>query len=352
MTLGILVRSKPAVLAYSEKGQINQAVEMAKNAKIFGIKIKIIDFEDFRNFGKIKKTTDIIHDKCYSQRKEEKIIFKNFHKKCKKEGLPIFNDYGLIRVVGNKWKLNEFLKDKESIKECVVPTFFYDKKKIRKLLKTYGTLILKPIWGQEGTGVIEIKKNNGFFLASYKKREGGEFKIKTEKLKNLQDIESVILELWRNNNYIIQPKINSAKFENNVFDIRLTLQKMKDWEIGGIGARVAGKGSFLCNIAAGGEMFNGEYAIGKVFPQKKDNIIKKIESTAIEIGEFLEKEVDGIVAEIGFDFMIDEKGRAWLLEINSKPSPEIFYKKELEKMRRKMTFWPILFAKYYYGNKK
>lgn len=352
MTLGILVRSKLGVFSYFEEGQIHQSVEMEKNAKNYSIEIKIIDCEYIRNFEKVKKTIDIIHDKCHSQSKEEKLFLKKFHKRCKKEGLPIFNDYELIRIVGNKWRLNDFLKEKKSIKECVIPTFSYHKKKIRKLFETYGTLILKPIWGQEGTGVIEIKKNDRFFLASYKKRDGKEFKIKTEKLKNLSDVESVISEIWRNNNYVIQPKINSAKFKNNVFDIRLTLQKMKDWEIGGMGARVARGGSFLCNIAAGGEIFDGEYVIKKVFPQKRKEIIRKLKSTGVKIGKLLEKAVDGIVAEIGFDFMIDKKGDIWLLEINSKPSPEIFYKKELEKTRKKMTFWPVLFAKYYYGNKK
>lgn len=352
MVLGILVREKAQTLFYFKKGQINQAVEMKKFGKDYGVKVKIIDLKETKYFKKIKKEVDLIHDKCYSQKKEERKLFIEFHKKCKKEKVPIFNDYELIKIVGNKWRLNNFLKNKKTLKTYLVPTFFYNIKNINNLIKSCGDLILKPIWGQEGKGIINLKKGGKIFWASYKRKENGKIKIKNKKLKNFSDVGFLIKEVWRNNNYIVQPQIDSLKFKNNIFDIRLTAQKMDRWEISGIGARVAGSGSFLCNIAAGGEMFDGEYVVGKSFPTKAKEIIEELKLTAKKTAKLLEKNIDGVVAELGFDFMIDKKGKIWLLEINSKPSPEIFYKKEMENIRKKMTLWPICFAKYYYENKK
>ncbi len=351
MTLGILVRKKEDVFRYFKYGQINQVVEIKNYSKKHNIKIEIIDLYEKQKFKKIKEKVDVIYDKCYSKKPKERELFKKIHQFFRIKKIPIFNNYNLIIAVGNKWRLNNLLKNKKELKKYLIPTFLYSSKKTFNLFKKYKFLILKPIWGQEGTGVIEAKRVDDHFLVSYKKKNNGVFQIKRKKIKNISDIDFLIKKLWRNNNYIIQPKIESVKFKDRIFDIRLVLQKNKKWEISGFGARVASKDSFLCNIAAGGEIFDGKYIIREVFPKRYQKIIKDIEKAAIKIGELLEKKISGIVAELGFDFMIDKKGKVCLLEINSKPSPEIFYKKTMKKMRLKMTLWPIFFAKRYYENK-
>lgn len=352
MRLGVLVRSKEKTELFLKKGQIHQAIEMQEKSSNFGIKVKIIELKKTINFEKIKKEIDMVYDKCYTLSQDEREILKNFHQKCKDSNLPIFNDYEFLKIVGNKWKMHKFLRNEVKIKSYLIDTFFYNKKNFSKLFKLYPFLILKPAYGQEGIGVIEIKKTKDGFLERHKIEDGKTCKIISHKLKTFSDIESLILKLWRNNIYIVQPKIESAKFKGRVFDIRVTLQKNKKWEISGIGARAASKGSFLCNIGAGGEMFDGEKIIKIVFQKNAKTIIKNLKTTSIKIGQFLEKSIKGIVAEMGFDFMIDKKGKIWLLEINSKPSHEIFYKKEMEIVREKMTLWPMTFAKKYYANKK
>ena len=51
---------------------------------------------------------------------------------------------------------------------------------------------------------------------------------------------------------------------------------------------------------------------------------RKLSEAALILSSILEKNMEGIIGELGFDFGIDKTGKVWLFEANSKPGRSIF----------------------------
>jgi glutathione synthase/RimK-type ligase-like ATP-grasp enzyme len=293
---------------------------------------------------------DVIYDQCFPGTKRESDLLKNFHKKCRERNIPIFNGYKLIRLLNNKWKFYKLLLRKGKFKNHLPPTFIYQNQKgLRRLLEIYPAIILKPRYGGMGEGIISLQEKKGLSLIQYQKKINHNFKIFNKITRGLSFLPKLMREMWRNDLYIIQPKIDVAEIRGRVFDIRVVVQKEKNylgkWQISGIGARAAKKNGFLTNIHAGGEIFNGEKIIEKVFSQIARGVLNQIKEMSIGLAKVLEKEVKDLIGEIGIDFIVDKKGKIWLIEANSKPGRYIFYKKEMKDLKKKMTIAPLLFAK-------
>ncbi len=52
--------------------------------------------------------------------------------------------------------------------------------------------------------------------------------------------------------------------------------------------------------------------------------MSKLSEAALNISKALERNMEGIIGEIGFDFGLDRNGHVWLFEANSKPGRSIF----------------------------
>ena len=69
-------------------------------------------------------------------------------------------------------------------------------------------------------------------------------------------------------------------------------------------------------------------------------IEQKLTTAAITLSKSIENHLDGIIAEIGFDFGLDKHGQVWMFEANSKPGRSIFSHpklKEFELLTRKLS---------------
>ncbi len=59
---------------------------------------------------------------------------------------------------------------------------------------------------------------------------------------------------------------------------------------------------------------------------------KKLVQAALTLSQELDEQIQGNIAEIGFDLGIDEKGKVWMFEANSKPGRSIFSHPDLKKI--------------------
>ena len=57
---------------------------------------------------------------------------------------------------------------------------------------------------------------------------------------------------------------------------------------------------------------------------------ERLSNAALLLSDALDRHVEGIIGEIGFDLGIDRKGEVWLFEANSKPGRSIFTHPELK----------------------
>jgi len=75
-------------------------------------------------------------------------------------------------------------------------------------------------------------------------------------------------------------------------------------------------------------------------PEQCERTNEKLRKAAISLSSALERNMEGFIGEIGFDFGIDTLGRVWLFEANSKPGRSIFSHPDLksfELLTRKLS---------------
>lgn len=102
--------------------------------------------------------------------------------------------------------------------------------------------------------------------------------------------------------------------------------------------KIAGAGSVTTHIKSGGVIKTIAELYGDDDEAKE--VERKLSEAALILSESIEEHLDGIIAEIGFDFGLDKKGQVWMFEANSKPGRSIFSHpklKEFELLTRKLS---------------
>ena len=94
-----------------------------------------------------------------------------------------------------------------------------------------------------------------------------------------------------------------------------------------LAAKIAGPGSVTTHTRSGGEI----KTIAEIFQQEECHLYtEKLENAALLLSKSIANNMEGIIAEIGFDLGIDKHGDIWLFEANSKPGRSIFSHPELK----------------------
>lgn len=159
-------------------------------------------------------------------------------------------------------------------------TCLLTKKDIEKRFPQEMYVVVKPRFGQKGEDVRVMEKEKAALL----------------------DIED----------YICQEKIESKKIAGHHFDVRVFVQLI-DSEIFCIYSRTSR--NFVTNIAQGGRAEDAGAVLQHAFGN--DEIVREIMVISKKVVNMLKK--DFSFHEAGLDFLIDETGKIFLLEINSMP---------------------------------
>ncbi|QQZ08324.1 YheC/YheD family protein [Heyndrickxia vini] len=208
---------------------------------------------------------------------------------------------------------------------------------IERMLSKYGHIYIKPMNGSLGLGVHQIildKIKNSYYCRYHDSKNH---------LLKFPSLEALINHVFANKNLdrmIVQQGISLLRDKRRPIDFRVHANKDEhgNWHISAMAAKVAGLGSPTTHVKNGGEI----KTIEEVFKDKEEQIKykKRLEYAALDLANAIEKHLDGIIGEIGFDFGIDNKGNVWLFEANSKPGRSIFAHpnlKEFDLLTRKLT---------------
>lgn len=345
-TLGILLKDINA--SFKQKSFSLFFSKLKKEAEKRGVKVMPITSE-----SKLEEF-DIVYDRFFSKKRSDFKIRKNFLRKCQNLGKPVFNDNNFVLLAANKWETYLFLKKNKKLKSYLPKTFLFKKiSSLEDFLKVEKSVILKPNIGQKGKGIFLIKRTKESYLIIYQDKN---FKNKKIKIKNIFDIKK-FLKGWPQKGYIFQKEINVAKYKNRVFGIRILLQKVnKKWSVVLRGIRLALEESFLSNVSRGGEGKEGRsfYQILKdLFPENYQKITNEIQTISLDIANYFEQEIKGYIFEMGLDFILDKKGKIWIIEVNSKPGRGIYIKNFKKEIPLKRVLPLINFAQeIYYFNYK
>lgn len=278
---------------------------------------------------------NVVYDRLPNRKSERNPSLKSVKNRLQKEYMIPWYNPGFF----NKQDVYERLQKVSSVANYLPETDpFTSFQAIETMLSKFGHLYVKPNNGSLGIGVHQIlydKMQNSYFCR-YRDQDG------TNRLRKFSSLESLFKIVFKKRSLdkmLVQQGIQLLKIDARPVDFRVHTNKddQGNWHVTAIAAKIAGSGSVTTHVRSGGEI----KTLSEIFPPEETKIYtKKLTAASLQLSKALEKNMEGIIGEIGFDLGIDKNGDVWLFEANSKPGRSIFKHpdlKEFDLLTRKLS---------------
>lgn len=262
----------------------------------------------------------LIFDRCRIQKSHRMKELRNFKS-------TFTNIHYLNRPLGNKWTMHQKLQSSPFIEKYLPHTIKYTKNSdLIQMLKKYNFVYVKPVNGTGGRGILRIERQVGDNV----KIEGRDHERRIISPRTISAITlKDFISKWNvtSTSYLVQQGIPLELSNGRVHDYRILVQKdgLGNWNITGGAGRMGAARSITANLHGGGSAI----AMTKLmqhFVNPDVNIASvqdEINTLAIELTVFLEKQGYHL-CELAIDIAIDRNGGIWIIELNPKPSREVF----------------------------
>jgi hypothetical protein len=263
---------------------------------------------------------NVVYDRLPNRRTERKSELRSLKARMQKDYLIPWYNPGFF----SKLDVFERLQQDERAAEYLPETHqFSSFSVIERMLSNYGNIYVKPANGSLGLGIHQIlfDKHTGDYYCRYRDQDG------INKLTKFESLEKLMRKVFHKRNLahmIVQQGISLLRSEKRLIDFRVHTNKDEygQWQVAAIAAKIAGQGSVTTHVNNGGVV----KSLDELFQDKQERELyeKKLSDVSLLLSSILEKNMEGIIGEIGFDLGIDKTGRVWLFEANSKPGRSIF----------------------------
>ena len=259
---------------------------------------------------------DVIYNRIHSRAREYKKDFKHFREKVAQLLIPFFNDRFL-----SKWEVYEHLKNEKNLDSFLPETKLFSKEHFYDLAQKHHTLFLKPIHGSQGRNIFKVTRAPDSLytfetsLKSLAAKQGGPFP--------LDELYQQIKPFIHDRIYIIQQGIPLLSYQSALMDFRVLCHQNldNDWIVTSTVARIAADQEFVSNLARGGTLTRPLNALRTcINGNKAIEVLAQMKELALETASILNRNSQGIIGELGIDIGVDQGGKPWLIEVNSKPS--------------------------------
>lgn len=296
---------------------------------------------------KINRASFLVDDKWVDMETQLPLVVYNrvkstplsFLKDLEDKGVKLFTQTEVVKLAGDKLKTQRFLESK-NVKMPIAEK--YSAGNLLKYLNYNESVILKPNFGSQGKGIIYIKYNSPGYTIKFEDKE-----ITIEDSELEEKVNNIIDYFKLNkNNYIIQQFVNLKKYDDQVFDIRVLMQKDDTGKIKrtGMGARIGGHNRITANLHTGGNKLELSTILKELFNEDLEGpIANNLRDISRNVCDLIENEV-GQLGELALDFLISEDGILYLIEINSRPGRSLFT--ILPEIRERAIERPILYMTY------
>lgn len=150
--------------------------------------------------------------------------------------------------------------------------------------------------------------------------------------------------------FLLQQGISLAKSNGKPFDVRVMVQKTKagQWKATAIFCKVGKENKVTTNYSQGGTLNYIDPTLkGAGFDSSTREALKsELRQLGLKVAHIFSKKNSGF-KELGLDVAIDDEGKLWILEVNTRP--QFFPLKNLED---KSLYLKILSYAKQYGRKK
>ncbi|MGG0656972.1 YheC/YheD family protein [Rummeliibacillus pycnus] len=224
----------------------------------------------------------------------------------------------VLHLSNSKWSQYHELRRNRKLHKYLPNTELLTPETFRLYLQRYKSIILKPYIGQNGIGIIQVRRKSN---STYEIHTGIKKIIQPSMKRAFKYIKKKLLT---ENEYIVQQRIALATINKSPIDIRVVLQKTDDiWKITGKLVKVAGEQFIITNAAQ--KLLTLEKALYDAKITRVD--IKKIEyrlNKICKIATDLLVENNAGLKIVGFDIGMTKKGELWIFEGNKVPDIKMF----------------------------
>lgn len=216
------------------------------------------------------------------------------------------------RQLASKWAKTKALLSHPRIAPHIPPTRMYNAENLKSMLKTHGMVVIKPVRGGGGHGVIKVSAEGGGY--SYTQH------MKTHRFSSFAALGKALDSKRNGRKYLIQKGIWLATVGGRPIDYRVKYVKEGGrWKYRSMVGRVARPGLFVTNLCQGGTMLTAAQGISRSFSKSmvksKKREMRKLTELSTHV---LTSRFPGL-SQFGFDYGIDKNGKIWIFEVNTRP---------------------------------
>ncbi|WP_082652039.1 YheC/YheD family endospore coat-associated protein [Gorillibacterium timonense] len=266
-----------------------------------------------------RKWPDAVYDRCRAQRSPKFGQMRRFRARYPK--LRYLN-----HPLSSKWGNHLVLQKHNGIRPHLPQTQIY--RNVQDLIEfsaKYPLVYVKPVDGSGGRGIARFARAEDGRLAMSGRSPSRKI------IAPVRGTPASLMGKWSSwrigRRYLIQQGIPIELKGGRVHDFRLLIQKNDrgSWQVTGIAGRVGGSGSATSNLHGGGEAVAFEKLLARRGWRegKIEAIRSDMERLALNTAAVLERRF-GRLCELALDLAVDPQGHVWLLEVNPKPSREVF----------------------------
>ncbi|MNB68726.1 Endospore coat-associated protein YheD [compost metagenome] len=261
---------------------------------------------------------DVVNNRLTTRKAENKPSVQHFLSEVKSRyGTHFFNEKFL-----DKNEVFDALRKDSSIQRYLPESHLLSGfAMLQKMCARYPVVFLKPVRGSLGKGILRISREEGGGYKLHSATPIGTRKVSYPSLAKLFQAVSPKLKTAR---FQIQQGLPLMESGRRPVDFRALVQKngTGKWGVTSIVARTAGNHHFVSNLARGGSLSTVREAVGKssLSPGAKESAPVQLPRAALAVAKSVEAYIPAHFGELGIDLGLDQSGRIWLLEVNSKPS--------------------------------
>ncbi|GAA3407982.1 YheC/YheD family protein [Paenibacillus hodogayensis] len=216
------------------------------------------------------------------------------------------------RQVASKWVKTSVLRQDSRVAPYIPETRIFSPDNLSAMLGHYGRVVIKPVVGTGGQGVIMIIKSGSSYVMRHRR--------KVRRFGSFGGLLAAVRSLRRKRTYLIQRGIQLATIRGRPIDYRVKMVKEKgNWVTRSMVGRLANPGMFVTNLCRGGTMMSSAQGIRRSLSSKvvrrKKNEMRNVTRISIPL---LERHFPGI-GQLGFDYGFDRSGKMWIFEVNTRP---------------------------------
>lgn len=282
----------------------------------------------------------LIYDRCFMGPAYRN--YKPFIEKLQNDPTIRFMGRGL----SGKWEVYKMLESLPEVSKWLPETKPLSINDLLERLTTNQAVIIKPMSGTHGYGVVRfVKRTKGYEATGRARRTNVPFQ---RTFKTLASLKQFVLSFTAGLKFIIQPYLSLSTRNGVPFDVRVLVQKngLGEWQTTGKAVRLGNKASITSNLHGGGHAVPlTNFLTANFTPAQKAEIETEINALVSVLPPALENH-HGSLFELGIDIGVDQKGRVWLIEVNSRPGRAVFRMIADTNARIRSVTQPISYANY------